>query len=124
MPAIYNATIKTARMTATRDACAGGTLELLSAADAVLATFTLSGTGGSVAGDVWTLAFVVSTVAGSAAAGAGTAATKAQVKASGGTAVITGLTVATTGADINLVNTNIAESQNVTLSSATVTHAA
>lgn len=119
----YTNAAKTERMTATRDHFVNGTLELLSAGDVVLAIFTLTGTGGSIATDTWTLAFVAATVSGEAGAGGGTAATKAQIKTSGGTPDITGLTVGTSGADINLNNTSIASGQNVTLSSATIQHA-
>jgi hypothetical protein len=120
MAVTYDATVKTARITATRDAVANGTLEIGTAGmAAVLATFGLSATGGTVSGSVWTLAFDASTVA---AAAAGTAAA-ARIKEAGGTARITGLTVGTSGSDINLDNTNIANGQNVTLSSATITHA-
>lgn len=121
----YDATVKTARMEATRDAVADGTLELLSAADDVLAIFTLSATGGTVSGAVWTLAFDSSSTTGEAAASTGTNAAKAQIKNSGGTARITGLTVGVTGsgAGVELDNVSIASGQTVTLSSATVTHA-
>jgi hypothetical protein len=119
MPVTYTNAVKTPRMTATRDHFASGTLEIQTAADAVLATYALTVAGGSVTGDTWTLAFDASTVA---ATGAGTAA-KAVVKNSGGTANLTGLTVGTSGADINLDNTSIAVDQNVTLSSATIQHA-
>lgn len=120
MAVTYAAAVKTARMTATRDEVANGTLEIMTAADAVLATFGLNAAGGTIASDVWTLVFDSSTVAGGAT---GTAA-KAQIKTSGGTAVITGLTVSTSGADINLDSVSINSGQNVTLSSATITHAA
>lgn len=120
MAVTYSTALKTARITASRDTVADGTLEIMTSADAVLATFGLSGTGGSIAGSVWTLAFDASTVT---ASGTGTAA-KAQIKSSGGTAHITGLTVGTSGSDINLNNTSIASGQSVTLSSATITHAA
>ena len=119
----YDSTVKEDRMTATRDAVADGTLEILSAADAVLAIFNLTLAGGTVSGAVWTLAFDAPTVTGEAAASTGTTATKAQIKDSGGTARITGLSVGTSGSAINLDNTNIASGQNVTLSSATFTHA-
>lgn len=119
MAVTYTTAMKTARMTATRDNLADGTLEILTAADAVLATFGLSATGGTVTNGVWTLVFDNSTVA---ATGSGTAA-KAQIKTSGGTANITGLTVGTSGSDINLDSTSITSGQNVTLSSATITHA-
>lgn len=115
--------VKTARMTATRDHFANGTLELLSAADAVLAIFGLEADGGDIANDIWTLQFDASTVV--AGAGTATAATKAQIKTSGGTARLTGLTVGITpGATDIVLNSNlITAGQDVTLSSATVQHA-
>jgi hypothetical protein len=125
MAVTYATAVKTARITATRDHFANGTLEILAANDTVLAIFGLSATGGSISGAVWTLAFDAGTVAGEAGAGAGTAATKAQIKTSGASANLTGLTVGATGsgADIELDNTNIASGQNVTLDSGTITHA-
>lgn len=123
MAVTYNTAVKTARITATRDYFANGTLEILTAADAVLVTFGLSAGGGSIAGAVWTITFDASTVAATGAGtGAGTAA-KAQIKTSGGSAHLTGLTVGTSGSNINLDNTSISSGQNVTLSSATITHA-
>jgi hypothetical protein len=119
MAVTYNAAVKTSRMTATRDYFANGTLEIMTAADAVLATFGLDTDGGDISGSVWTLIFDNSTVA---ASGTGTAA-KAQVKTSGGSAHLTGLTVGTSGSDINLDSVSITSGQNVTLSSATITHA-
>ena len=124
MPITYSAAAKTARMTATRDQVAGGTLDLLAANDTLLARFTLTGSGGTVSGAVWTLAFAASSVTGETGAGAGTAATKAVIKNSGDTAVITGLTVGTSAADVILDNTSIASGQTVTLGTATITHAA
>jgi hypothetical protein len=121
MAVTYSAAVKTARITATRDYFADGTLEIQAADNTVLVTFGLSGTGGSIAGSVWTLAFDASTVA--ASAGSNTLATKAQIKNSGGTAGLTGLTVGTAGSDINLNSANITSGQNVTLTSATLTHA-
>lgn len=124
MAVTYDNTIKAARLTATRDAFASGSLELLSAADAVLAVFTLSATGGSVATDTWTLEFTSTSTTGEAAASTGTNTTKAQIKDSGGTARLTGLTVGLSGADIIVDNQSIAEGQTVTLSGAqTIQHA-
>lgn len=123
MAVTYNVAVKTDRITATRDYFANGTLELLAANDAVLAVFGLSATGGTVSGDTWTLVFDASTVSGLAAAGSGTDCTKAQIKTSGGSAHLTGLTVGLSGADIILDNVNIAEGQDVTLTSATIQHA-
>lgn len=120
MSVTYATAVKTARMTATRDHFASGTLEIgTSGMASVLATFTLSATGGTISNSVWTLAFAASTVA----AGASGTAAAARIKNSGGTANITGLTVGTSGSDINLDNTSINSGQNVTLSSATITHA-
>lgn len=123
MAVTYSTAVKTARMEATRDEVANGTLELLSAGDVVLAIFGLNGAGGTVAAGVWTLVFDADTVQGEAGAAGGVDATKAQIKDSGGTAEITGLTVGTSGADINLDNNNIDSGQDVTLTSATITHA-
>jgi hypothetical protein len=119
MAVTYATAVKTARMTATRDHFANGTLEIMTSGDAVLATFGLDAAGGTISGAVWTLVLDASTVA----AGATGTAAKAQVKNSGGTANLTGLTVGTSGSDINLDNLSIASAQNVTLSSATITHA-
>lgn len=119
MAVTYNAAVKTARITATRDHFANGTLEILTAADAVLVTFGLDADAGSIAGGVWTLEFDAGTVA---ASGTGTAA-KAQIKTSGGSAHLTGLTVGTSATDVVLNNTSIATGQDVTLTSATITHA-
>lgn len=117
MAVTYNAAVLTDVVTAVRDHFANGTLEILTAADAVLATFGLSASGGSISGAVWTLAFDASPVA---ATGTGTAA-KAQIKTSGGNAHITGLTVGTSATDIVLDSTSITSGQYVGLTSATHT---
>lgn len=119
MAVTYNAAVKEDRMDATRAYFANGTLEIMTAADAVLATFGFDATAGSVTGAVWTITFDADTVS---ASGTGTAA-KAQIKSSGGSAHLTGLTVGTAATDIILDNTSIASGQDVTLSSATITHA-
>ena len=123
MSVIYATALKTARMLATRDdVCGGtsGTLEIGTAGMAtVLATFTLTTAGGIVATDIWTLAFLASTVA----AGNTGVAAAAQIKDSGGTALVTGLTVGVTAEDIVLDSSNITSGQNVTLTAATMQHA-
>lgn len=120
MAVTYDATVKTSRMTATRDSVADGALEIGTAGMAsVLVTFGLSASGGSISGSVWTLAFDASTVA----ATAGGTAAAARIKNSGGVAKITGLTVGLSASDINLDNLSINNAQNVTLASATITHA-
>lgn len=124
MGVTYNAAVKTARITATRDYFANGTLEIQAADNTVLAIFGLSVSGGSISGDTWTIVFDSSTVSGEAGAGSGMNATKAQIKTSGGSAHLTGLTVGTSGTDIILDNVNIASGQSVTLTSAAIQHAA
>lgn len=121
MGVTYATAVKTARMTATRDNFASGTLEIGTTGMAtVLATFTLTAGAGSISTDTWTLAFAASTVAATAA-GVGV---EARLKDSVGTVELTGLTVGTSGTDIVLDNNNIANGQDVTLSSAAIQHAA
>ena len=120
MAVTYTTAMKTARITATRDNVANGTLEILhSDGTTVLATFGLDATAGTISGAVWTLVFDASTVVASAS---GTATT-ARIKTSGGTANITGLTCGAGSGDVNLNTVTIGSGANVTLSSATITHA-
>lgn len=123
MAVTYSTTVKNLRMEATRGEVANGTLELRDAGNNVLVTYGLDATAGSVTGAVWTLAFDATTVAASGG-GAGTNATNAVIKDSGGTAEITGLTVGTSGTDIIIDNQSIATGQDITVVSATITHAA
>ncbi|WP_286237978.1 hypothetical protein [Neptuniibacter halophilus] len=116
----YTAAVKTARMTATRDHFADGILEIGTAGmGTVLATFGLSVAGGSISTDTWTLAFDNNTVSASAAG----VAAEARIKTSGAASDLTGLTVGTSGTDVVLDNTNIANGQDVTLTSAAIQHA-
>ena len=120
MPVTYSTGAKNLRMTATRDACADGTLEILTSADAVLASIGLSTAGGTVTGGVWTLTFD-----GSATATAAGTAAKARIKNASGTVVVSDLTVSATGGsgDVKLDNTSIASGQTVSPGSFTLTHA-
>jgi hypothetical protein len=121
MAVTYTTAAKTARMTATRDHFADGTLEICTSGyAAVIAVFGLSTNGGSISGATWTLAFDASSVS----AGVTGIAAVARIKRSNGTADLTGLTVGTSGTDIVLDNVNINSGQTVTLTSATITHAA
>jgi len=124
MAITYNVAVKNNRMTATRDYFAGGKIEILTSGDALLVEFPLSSTGGTVATGTWTFSFGGGSTAShtSAATAAGVAA-KAQIKTSGGSAHITTLTVGTSATDVILDNTNIASGQNVTINSASITHA-
>ena len=128
MAVTYSTAVKTARMTAVRDQIdaggAAGKLEIGTASMAtVLATITLGYSGastGTVSGSVLTLAgFPRSDTAADAT---GTAAA-ARIRTSANADVITGLTVGTSGSDINLDSTSITTGQNVTINSATITHA-
>ena len=121
MPLTYSVDAKNARMTATRDACADGTLEILTSADAVLASIGLSTAGGTVAGGVWTLAFD-----GPATASSTGTATKARIKNSSGTVVGSGLTVSAVGGsgEIKLDSTSITTGQTLTVSTMTIAHPA
>lgn len=126
MSVIYSITAKTARMNAVVSTIGtSGKLKLFSAADALLATFTLASTAGTVSGAVLTLSDangggdgILSTTASAA----GTA-TKASITTSGDTDVITGLTVGTSGTDLVLDNNVLASGQAITINSATITHA-
>ena len=118
----YAAAIKTARMTATRDAVAGGTLEVRDDADAVLVEYDLTLVGGSVTGDTWALAFDDTTVAATAAGDADNIVIKNDADA----VLISGLTVGVSGSGANAIidNVDIAVGQQVTITSATIQHAA
>lgn len=115
----YTNNVKTARLNATRTHFQGGTLVIRNSENAALVTFTLAAEGGSVTDDEWTIAFTNSTVA----AGAGGVAHNAVMITSGDAVDLTGLTVGTSESDVILDNTNIADGQNVTISSAKITHA-
>lgn len=119
MAVIYTSALRTTRMTATRDACAGGALQLLDAGGNVLSSHTLSSSGGTVADGIWTLAFAAAT----AAATASGTATAARIRNSSDADVVTGLTVGLTdsGADVELQNTSINAGQDIVISSATLT---
>lgn len=136
MAVTYLAALKTARMQRVADRIASltdasatgspttGTLVIgtsgLSGATGVLATFTVTtAVTSGVSGSVLTIPLTASTVTASAT---GTAAL-AEVRNNAGTVIISGLTVGTSGADINLNATSITSGGNVTISSATVTHA-
>lgn len=90
MSVTYVASLKTARMTAVRDAINTGTLEIGTASMATtLASFTLNATAGTVSGSVLTLSGMPKT---SAASNGGRAAS-ARVRNSSAADQITGLTV-------------------------------
>jgi hypothetical protein len=123
MGVIYIASLRTTRMTAVRDAIdAGsgpGTIEIgTSAMGTILAILTCSDPCGTVSGDVLTFSAIT---ADTSADATGTAAA-ARIKDSNGNIVVSGLTVGTSGANINLNSTSITATQNVAMTSATLTH--
>lgn len=127
MAVIYPNATKVARMNAVVTALGtAGKLKLFTAADALLATFTLANPAGTVGGaGVLTFSDANGATAGvlnSTATAAGVA-TKATLTTSADVDVITGLTVGTSGTDLILDNNNLAVNQAVTINSAVITHA-
>jgi hypothetical protein len=129
MTAIYSSAVKTARMTAVRDAIdaggAAGRLEIgTSGMGTVLATITLGYSGastGTVSGDVLTLAGFPRQ--DSSADASGTAAA-ARIRTSAGVDVVTGLTVGVGSGDIQIDSLIVTAAQTFQLTSVTITHAA
>lgn len=122
MAVTYTVAVKNARLNAVATAIGNaGKLEVGTAGMAsILATFTLnSPAAGSASSSVLTLSGFPKTVAASAT---GTAAA-ARIRTSADVDIVTGLTVGTSSADIILDSTSITSGQNVTLNSATITHA-
>lgn len=126
MSVTYSTATKTARMNAVVSTIGtSGKLKLFSAADALLATFNLASTAGTVSGAVLTLSDAnggADGILSTTASAAGTA-TKASITTSGDVDVITGLTVGTSGTDLVLDNNVLASGQAITINSATITHA-
>jgi len=127
MSVVYSAAVKTARMTAVRDAIdaglAAGALEVCSAAyAAVLATVALAYPSGTIAADVLTFTMPQSDVS----ADADGVPAVARIKDSAGNICVSGLTVGLTGsgADIIVDSMSITAGQTVTVQSGTITHAA
>jgi hypothetical protein len=120
---VYNTTLKNARLqlvvTAIDAGSGAGTLEIGTAGmGTVLAAITLSDPCGSVSGGVLTFTVPVSDNAANAS---GTAA-EARIKDSDGNVVVSGLTVGTSGTNVVLNSTDISINQQVTITSATITH--
>jgi protein involved in polysaccharide export with SLBB domain len=119
----YSTDLKNARLQAVADAVNGGTIEICSAGyAAVLAVLTLPNPSGTVADGV--LTFDTSpALADTSADNSGTAAV-ARVKDSLGNVEISGLTVGETSENIVLTSADIVSGDSVTITSATITHAA
>lgn len=122
MAVIYTAAVKNARLDAvTTQIGIAGKLEIGTAAmAAVLVSINLNNpSAAAAAAGVMTLSGFPKTAA---AVAAGTAAA-ARIRTGASVDIVTGLTVGTSASDINLDSTNISTGQNVTINSATITHA-
>lgn len=123
MAVVYTTAVKNSRLNAVTTAIGTtGVLEIGTTGMAtILATIPLANPAApAAAGGVLTFTMPQSDVSADAT---GTAASARIRTATGGTDVVTGLTVGTSGTDIVLDNLNIAATQQVTINSATITHA-
>lgn len=122
MSVTYTTAVKNARLSAVVTAIGTtGVLEIgTTGMGTVLATIALANPAGTVSAGVLTFTMPQSDASADAT---GTAAAARIRTASGGTDIITGLTVGTSGTDIVLDNVSINAGQQVTVSSATITHA-
>jgi hypothetical protein len=123
MAVVYTTAVKNARLNAVTTAIGTtGVLEIGTTGMAtVLATINL-GNPAAPAAASGVLTFTMPQ-SDNAADATGTAAAARIRTASGGTDVVTGLTVGTSGTDIVLDNLSINTGQQVTINSATITHA-
>jgi hypothetical protein len=123
MAVVYTTAVKNARLNAVTTAIGTtGVLEIGTTGMAlVLATINL-GNPAAPAAASGVLTFTMPQ-SDNAADATGTAAEARIRTASGGTDVVTGLTVGTSATDIVLDNLSIATGQQVTINSATITHA-
>lgn len=122
MSVTYTTAVKNARLDAvTTQLGTTAKLEIGTASmAAILVTFNLNNPAAAgAASGVLTLSGFPKT---SAASAGGTAAA-ARLRTGSNTDIVTGLTVGTSASDINLDSTNISSGQNVTINSATITHA-
>ena len=127
MAVTYSTAVKTARMEAVVAAIGtSGKLVFLTSADAVVCTFTLAATAGTVTAGVLTFSDANGGTAGilNTTGSANGVVAKAKITTSANVDVITGFTVGTSSADFIIDNTNIAVGQAVTVTSASITHAA
>jgi hypothetical protein len=127
MAVTYTTAVKNARLdavTAQIDAGSGaGKLEIGTTGMAsVLATITLADPSAAAAAS-GVLTFSGFPRSDTSADNTGTAAA-ARIRDSNNVDIVTGLTVGTSGSDINLDSTSITAGQTVTITSATITHAA
>lgn len=127
MAVTYSTAVKTARMEAVVAAIGtSGKLVFMTSADAVVCTFTLAATAGTVTAGVLTFSDANGGTAGilNTTGSADGVVAKAKITTSADVDVITGFTVGTSSADFIIDNTNVAVGQSVTVTSASITHAA
>lgn len=127
MAVTYSTAVKTARMEAVVAAIGtSGKLVFMTSADAVVCTFTLAATAGTVTAGVLTFSDANGGTAGilNTTGSANGVVAKAKITTSADVNVITGFTVGTSSADFIIDNTNVAVGQSVTVTSASITHAA
>lgn len=127
MAVTYSTAVKTARMEAVVAAIgASGKLVFMTSADAVICTFTLTATAGTVTAGVLTFSDANGGTAGilNTTGSANGVVAKAKITTSANLDIITGFTVGTSSADFIIDNTNVAVGQSVTVTSASITHAA
>lgn len=121
----YAAALKATRMQAVLDAidinASPATLEITTAASAVLAVITLGDPSFSRSAAVLTLLGVPRS--DTSADATGTAAL-ARIKDGGGNIIVSGLTVGTSGTDVIVASTSITAGQTVTVTAGTITHSA
>lgn len=127
MAVTYSTAVKTARMEAVVAAIGtSGKLVFMTSADAVVCTFTLAATAGTVTAGVLTFSDANGGTAGilNTTGSANGVVAKAKITTSADVNIITGFTVGTSSADFIIDNTNVAVGQSVTVTSASITHAA
>lgn len=127
MSVTYSTAVKTARMEAVVAAIGtSGKLVFMTSADAVVCTFTLAATAGTVTAGVLTFSDANGGTAGilNTVGTANGVVAKAKVTTAADADVITGFTVGTSATDFIIDNTNVAVGQAVTITSASITHAA
>lgn len=127
MAVTYSTAVKTARMEAVVAAIGtSGKLVFMTSADAVVCTFTLAATAGTVTAGVLTFSDANGGTAGilNTTGSADGVVAKAKITTSADVDIITGFTVGTSSADFIIDNTNVAVGQSVTVTSASITHAA
>jgi hypothetical protein len=123
MAIVYAADLRTARMTAVRDAIDAGSgsgkLKLYTSGDVLLATLTLADPCGTVSGSALTFSVIASDTSADAS---GTIA-KATITTSADAVVITGLTVGTSSADIIMPSVAVVSGAAVGMTSLVLNHA-